>query len=745
MIDTATMARTALLLTCVSLCGCTYRPTQVTLLMDTNVADERPQRLTIASRYGARSADEMRAALRSETALSNGTSALFPGSVALIPKTGGERSGTLTMLAVLDVAATAEQPALRIERLQTLNLIERTPQQARIVFNAQCNATAVGCESASGAACTVSLRCIELGQTCGDEGVCVPTVLPMVVVPEGTPLDATIIEASARDATAERPADVATPSGPLRLIAPLSTSMVTSRRPTLRWLAPSAGASVEVRLCRDRAMSAGCVERIVATTDRARPTSELAAGVWFWRAQATSGGPISTPVWQFRVGSRSADADRDTRWGVGGDFDGDGFADVAVGAPSSRDPGASVRIFRGSPTGVAAAASTVLAAPADSAQFGYLVASAGDVDGDGFGDLLVAAKRSPTRAGSVEVYLGSATGLRSTAARSIGALDDTFDLALAGLGDVNGDGFGDVAIGAQHATANGLTQAGTVGVYLGSSAGLASTPSVTLAGSAQAELFGNAVAGAGDVDGDGFADVVVGAFSARSGSDATGRVSVFHGAASGLRSSASRVIDGGAGRQGFGQSVAGVGDLNGDGYADIAACRDTFVDMVADNVLVFLGSATGIGATPARIYQSAVVDDGFGYSIAGAGDVNGDGFGDLLIGAHNASPGGRMRAGTAQLFLGSAAGPSMSALVTFEGVGAVDQFGLSVASAGDVNGDGFADVIVGAPLADPAMQTGVGAASVFHGSATGPTARVTRELAGPYLRSEFGTFVAGSW
>jgi hypothetical protein len=245
-----------------------------------------------------------------------------------------------------------------------------------------------------------------------------------------------------------------------------------------------------------------------------------------------------------------------------------------------------------------------LAAPADSAQFGYLVASAGDVDGDGFGDLLVAAKRSATRAGSVEVYLGSATGLRPTAARSIGALDDTFDLALAGLGDVNGDGFGDVAIGAQHATANGLTQAGTVGVYLGSSAGLASTPSVTLAGSAQAELFGNAVAGAGDVDGDGFADVVVGAFSARSGSDATGRVSVFHGAASGLRSSASRVIDGGAGRQGFGQSVAGVGDLNGDGYADIAACRDTFVDMVADNVLVFLGSATGIGATPARIYRA---------------------------------------------------------------------------------------------------------------------------------------------
>jgi hypothetical protein len=116
------------------------------------------------------------------------------------------------------------------------------------------------------------------------------------------------------------------------------------------------------------------------------------------------------------------------------------------------------------------------------------------------------------------------------------------------------------------------------------------------------------------------------------------------------------------------------------------------------------------------VLEGVAMDNQFGMSVASAGDVDGDGFADVIVGARFANPGGRTNAGTASVYLGSPAGLSSTPALVLEGVAAGDEFGYSVGGAGDVDGDGFADVVVGAPRADPGGRSNVGAASVYLGS-----------------------------
>ena len=187
---------------------------------------------------------------------------------------------------------------------------------------------------------------------------------------------------------------------PPRLIAPLSTATVTSRTPTLRWSLPSGATGARVQVCRDRA----CAEVIAAfdvTGDHVAPTAPLPHGVVFWRllGRAVDGlGTFVSPTWEFAVGARSAPVD--SSWGTFVDANGDGFADVAVGASAAAGGVGRVYVYLGSATGPSTTPATTLTGPDGAGgEFGRIVVSAGDVNGDGFADLAVVANGAASGVG----------------------------------------------------------------------------------------------------------------------------------------------------------------------------------------------------------------------------------------------------------------------------------------------------------------------------------------------------------
>ena len=236
---------------------------------------------------------------------------------------------------------------------------------------------------------------------------------------------------------------------------------------------------------------------------------------------------------------------------------------------------------------------------------------------------------------------------------------------------------------------SGLSERGTADGFAASSAtGVGATPALMLTGEATGNFFGFSVASAGDVNGDGYADLLVGAYFYNS---QQGRAYLYLGSGSGLSATPALTLTGEAGSSQFGISVASAGDVNGDGYADLV------VGAAGHNgnqgrAYLYLGSGSGLSATPALTLTGEAGSSQFGISVASAGDVNGDGYADLLVGAYLYNSG----QGRAYLYLGSGSGLGATPALTFTGEATGDQYGLSVASAGDVNGDGYADLVVGA-------------------------------------------------
>jgi len=354
------------------------------------------------------------------------------------------------------------------------------------------------------------------------------------------------------------------------------------------------------------------------------------------------------------------------------------------------------------------------------AEFGTSVASAGDVNGDGFSDVIVGANTfdaGELDEGRAFVYHGSATGLSTTAnwTAESNQPNAQFGFSVASAGDVNGDGFSDVIVGVRLFD-NGETDEGRAYVYHGSASGLGTTANWTAESNQSDAQFGYSVASAGDVNGDGFSDVIVGAANFDNGQSDEGAVFAYHGSAAGLSAIPNRTVESNQDFAYFGRSVALAGDVNGDGYSDIIVGARFFDSGQTDEgaAFVYHGSVAGLSSSPNWLAVGNQANAQFGASVASAGDVNGDGFSDVIVGAANFDN-GQSDEGAAFVYHGSASG--LSALPNWrdEGNQANANFGASVASAGDVNGDGFSDVIVGAPTFDNG-QSDEGAAFVYYGN-----------------------------
>ncbi|MFY1832161.1 FG-GAP-like repeat-containing protein [Myxococcus fulvus] len=263
---------------------------------------------------------------------------------------------------------------------------------------------------------------------------------------------------------------------------------------------------------------------------------------------------------------------------------------------------------------------------------------------------------------------------------------------LANAGDIDNDGYEDLLVGNEMFSSG----RGQVSLFLGGAAGLAQTPVWTRTGeradsntsSAEGTRLGVNVEAAGDVNGDGYADVLV----------AEGRgLRVYHGSAAGLATTAARTLV-------FSRNIVLThGDFNDDALADVVVGtpyrnKDPFVNTWDGAAYVYRGTPTGIGesASWTQLPPLGWSSDMFGATVAAVGDVDGDGFGDLIAGS-DWYDGDSLAKGAVLLFRGSATGLAQSSSWRATGVTFEDYFGAAVAGLGDMDGDTFGEVAVGAP------------------------------------------------
>jgi hypothetical protein len=527
-------------------------------------------------------------------------------------------------------------------------------------------------------------------------------------------------QGSVADAGQEASIDVAAP----RPVAPASASFATSGRPTFRWKLGEGTSGARVEICAERACT-----RVTTTFDAkgssGSPAEDLPAGVVFWRLRGMSGASVGSPTsvtWELTV--RPGSAPVSLTWGAMSDGNGDGYGDVVAGDSDAFTKTQHVYVYLGGPSGPSQVPSSVLGAPAPQLSYANSVASAGDVDGDGFPELLVG---SPAE-DKVYVYAGGPSGwaeppmtilVQPTQGQDAGPTMTSFGQAVSGAGDVNGDGYADVVVGNpnREATVASPVQGGAV-VYFGSATGLSPSSAVTLptSGTSDEQDVGQFVTSAGDVDGDGLADVAI---YGGLGTTDPQNVLVFMGSATSFGSTPGISLQfEGANTTWMGSAnlLSCVGDVNGDGYPDLAMGTATPPNAVyeVDHVTLYYGGPTGLPPTPSRRLDSTIgTADHFGMSVAG-GDFDQSGVDDVAIAiVSTATP-----PLVAQLYEGGPVDPALTAtLTTMEGT---LRYGREVGSA-DVDGDGYPDLIVGDPGRQTSGDGGVlhGAVLVYRGGKTG--------------------------
>ncbi len=508
----------------------------------------------------------------------------------------------------------------------------------------------------------------------------------------------------------------------VRQISPLSTSNVTSRRPHLRWKLASGSTATRVEICGDRACT-HVISSFHVSGSRGTPPADLPVGAAFWRVLSQRHGTTTaSATWSFYVGARSAPVN--ASWGTTLDVNGDGYGDFALGAAG---------IYLGGPAGLPAVPNTLLTMADPKLGFGWTLASAGDVNGDGFGDFVVGAPGPNGGVGALHVYHGSPAGLSATPTTSLVGLTAKggFGTTAASAGDVNGDGYADVIVGANGSDGG----VGRAYVYLGGPSGLAASPATTLLSPDPSHVgFGFTVASAGDVNADGYGDVIIGAPGAIDAMN--NHAFIYLGGPCGLSTTPATTLTNAPDAAGgeLGWSVGCAGDINGDGYADVAVGAPR-VGGLDGSAYVYRGGPSGVSTVPTIISAQAITPQAqqeTGFAVASPGDINGDGYSDLVVTATGVDG----YTGKAYVFAGSASGLSASPVVTLTGPdGPMSAFGWALSRTGDLNGDGFADVAIGAPWIGGADSLGRG--HVYYGGSSWISSTPSLSIVGPTFGSGY--------
>ena len=327
------------------------------------------------------------------------------------------------------------------------------------------------------------------------------------------------------------------------------------------------------------------------------------------------------------------------------------------------------------------------------------MASAGDVDGDETPDLIIGAPNTNpdgnSYAGSAYVYSGATHDLLFQVDGA--AAFDGLGSSVASAGDLTGDGRSEVIVGGDGASVEVCSYAGAVPTVL-----------FTIPIPVGAGAFGHSVASAGDINGDHIPDLIIGAYNASpDGRAGAGSVYVYSGA---TPHELLFQLDGVAEHDSFGYSVASAGDVDDVGTPEVivgAYYADPGGLANAGSAYVYSGATHELLFEIEGFYRN----DYLGYSVSGAGDVDGDGTLDIIVGANTADVNGLDNSGAVYIYSGA----THELLFQINGAADSDWLGASVSSAGDINGDGKAEVIISATGADPDDKSNAGSAYIYLG------------------------------